>query len=119
MGGRIEVAGVVRDGTHHSPLGAVQEPTGESWPDGEGVLVVRQEALHIASPPLAAPTGMVGFAAVVTARAARGPRAAISLAAGDALLEAEVPASRPLVVGHEVTVHIPRSACSVVSLVVE
>lgn len=114
MGGRIEVEGVVRGGVHHSPLGSVEAPDGDSWPEGEAVLVVRHEAVHLASPSVPAPRGMTGVTAVVTARHARGPRAAIELAAGTATLAAEVPASRPLAVGQEVAAHIPRSACTVV-----
>ncbi|UTT61873.1 ABC transporter ATP-binding protein [Microcella humidisoli] len=116
MGGRIELVGEVRDGTHHSAIGAVPAPEGETWADGRGMLVVRHEAVHVSTLPAEAPPGMVGVDAVVADRRPRGPRAEITLACGDALLEAEVPASRPLVVGQRASAHIPRSACSVVAL---
>ena len=114
MGGRIEVDGHVREGAHHSSLGVIEAPAGDTWGEGPGVLVVRHEALHLASPPRPAPGGMATVAAVVTGRQPRGPRAAITLAVGDATLEAEVPAGRPLAVGERVAVHIPLSACSIV-----
>ena len=116
MGGRIELPGEVRDGVHHSALGAIAAAHGETWVDGPGVLVVRHEALHVSTLAVAVPDGMVGVEAVVTDRRPRGPRAEVALACGDAMLEAEVPAGRPLVVGQTATVHIPRSACSVVPI---
>ncbi len=116
MGGRIELPGEVREGVHHSGLGAVSAPDDETWADGPGVLVVRHEAVHVSTLPVEVPFGMVGVEVVVADRRARGPRAEITLACGDARLEAEVPASRPLVVGQRATAHIPRSACTVVPI---
>lgn len=114
MGGRIELHGEVRAGMHHSAIGSVASPGGETWAEGPGVLVVRHEAVHISTFEVAVPDGMVGVEVVVTDRRARGPRAEVTLACGDAMMEAEVPASRPLVVGQRATAHIPRSACTVV-----
>ncbi|MBX9473023.1 ABC transporter ATP-binding protein [Microcella sp.] len=116
MGGRIELAGEVRSGVHHSAIGSVPAPDGDSWADGPGMLVVRHEAVHVSTLPVEVPPGMVGVEVVVADRRARGPRAEITLACGDGVLEAEVPASRPLVVGQSATAHIPRSACTVVPL---
>ncbi|WRL67197.1 ATP-binding cassette domain-containing protein [Blastococcus brunescens] len=45
LGGRTEVAGMVRDGRHESPLGALELP--ERIPDGPAVLVVRHEAVTV------------------------------------------------------------------------
>ena len=114
MGGRIEVPGEVRDGVHHSELGIVAAPAGESWFDGPGMLVVRHEAVHLATLGVAAPEGMVGVDVVVADRRARGARSEVTLACGDTLIEAEIPASRPVAVGQRATAHIPRSACTVV-----
>ncbi|OYX56248.1 MAG: hypothetical protein B7Y93_04035 [Micrococcales bacterium 32-70-13] len=116
MGGRIELPGEVGNGVHRSALGAIAAPDGESWPEGPGMLVVRHEAVHVAPLESAVPDGMVAVEVVVADRRARGPRAEISLACGEAMLEAEVPASRPLVVGQRAITHIPRSACTVVPL---
>lgn len=116
MGGRIEIAGEVRAGVHHSALGAVPAADGETWVDGPGMLVVRHEALQVSTTDAPAPDGMVSLEATVTERRARGPRAELSLATSDVVLDAEVPASRPLAVGERATVHVPRSACSVVAM---
>lgn len=116
MGGRIELPGEVREGVHHSALGAVSPAEGEQWTEGPGMLVVRHEAVHVSTLPVAVPVGMVEVDVVVADRRPRGPRAEVTLACGEALLEAEVPASRPLVVGQRATVHIPRSACTVVPI---
>ena len=114
MGGRIELAGEVRAGVHHSAIGEVPAPEGEDWADGIGMLVVRHEAVHVSTLPVEVPPGMVAVDVVVADRRARGPRAELTLACGVAVLEAEVPASRPLAVGQSATAHIPRSACTVV-----
>ncbi|MDK3255343.1 ABC transporter ATP-binding protein [Blastococcus capsensis] len=45
LGGRTEVAGVVRDGRHESPLGSLDLPA--PVPDGPAVLVVRHEAVQV------------------------------------------------------------------------
>ncbi|KQV24633.1 ABC transporter ATP-binding protein [Yonghaparkia sp. Root332] len=137
MGGRIELAGVVRDGAHVSAIGRVAAPEGETWAEGSGVLVVRQEAIQVAAAGASAPEGFVAVDVVVADRRARGPRAELALAisgagsvveaatdqATDALadaspaaeLVAEVPASRPLAIGERATALIPRSACTVVA----
>lgn len=118
MGGRIELPGTVRDGVHRSAIGAVQVADGERWPDGEGVLVVRHEAVQViavsAGDRVEAPDGMVALDAVVADRRPRGPRALLLLAIGEVQLDAEVPASRPLAIGMPVTALLPRSACTVV-----
>ena len=114
MGGRIEVPGEVRDGVHHSELGAVAAPDGESWFDGPAMLVVSHEAVHLATLGVEAPEGMVGVDVVVADRRARGARSEVTLVCGDTLIEAEIPASRPVAVGQRATAHIPRSACTVV-----
>ncbi|WP_168915369.1 ABC transporter ATP-binding protein [Microcella flavibacter] len=119
MGGRIELPGSVVDGVHTSAIGTVAAPSGELWPDGEGVLVMRHEAVQIISgdaPPRDDAT--LALDAVVAARRARGARAALELLIGEGpaatTLEAEVAASRPLTAGQRVTALIPRSACAVV-----
>ena len=125
MGGRIEVPGTVRDGMHHSSLGAVAAPEGESWADGEGVLVLRHEALQVITGDAPArDDATIALDAVVAARRTRGARAVLELAIGasrsigetgpSVTLEAEVAASRALEIGQRVTVLIPRYACSVV-----
>lgn len=118
MGGRIELRGDVRDSVHHSPIGAVPAPDGETWVDGEGVLVVRHEAIQVVVSPagvgVACPEGMVAVDAVVAERRPRGPRAELVLMTDVAELHAEVPASRPMAVGAAVTALLPRSACTVV-----
>lgn len=116
MGGRIELSGEVRDGVHHSALGAIAPAVGETWAEGPGMLVVRHEAVHVATLPVEVPEGMVGVEAVVAERRARGPRAELTLACDETLIEAEVPTSRPIVVGQRATAHIPRSACTVVPI---
>ena len=70
LGGRTEVAGVVRDGRHVSPLGALALP--ERVADGPGVLVVRHEAAAVTPPAEGDCTGTVvrlrrrGLRALVT-----------------------------------------------------
>lgn len=123
MGGRIELAGVVRDGAHESAIGRVTAPDGETWAEGAGVLVVRQEAIQVAAAGASAPEGFVAVDVVVADRKARGPRAELALAVDGAEnvaettaeLVAEVPASRPLAIGERATALIPRSACTVVA----
>lgn len=113
MGGRIEIPGEVVAGAHRSALGDIPAPAGDTWPEGPGTLVVRHEAVHVSTLPGAVPEGMVGVPVTVTERRSRGPRADVVLAAGDAMLSAEIPAGRPLAVGQSAIAHIPRSACSV------
>lgn len=116
MGGRIELAGEVRGSVHHSAIGAVPAPEGETWVDGARMLVVRHEALQVVPAGARALEGMVALSATVADRRARGPRAELTLAVAGVLLDAEVPASRPLAVGEAVTVQVPRSACTVVAM---
>jgi len=128
MGGRNELPGTVIGGVHRSAAGGVPAPEGETWAEGSGVLVVRQEALQVAAAGASAPEGFVALAVVVVDRRARGPRAELELAVvtddaadarpdsfGSPRLLAEVPAGRPLAVGDRATVLVPRSACTVVA----
>lgn len=72
LGGRTEVPGVVRDGRHESPLGALDLPG--RFPDGPAVLVMRHEAVRVttATDPAADVVGTVvrlrrrGLRALVT-----------------------------------------------------
>ncbi|RZS59263.1 putative spermidine/putrescine transport system ATP-binding protein [Microcella putealis] len=111
MGGRNEVEGTVSEGVHYSALGAIAAPEGEQWPDGVGVLVVRQEALRLGEPL----PGEAGVRGVVAASALRGPRAHVVVDVNGAALECETAAISAPEVGTEVTVSIPLAGCAVLA----
>jgi hypothetical protein len=50
MGGRNEVPGEVHGHHHHSVLGSLALPVDVRPPQGPGVLVFRQESLHVTEP---------------------------------------------------------------------
>ncbi|MDI3195879.1 hypothetical protein QK290_13945 [Pseudarthrobacter sp. AL07] len=47
MGGTNEITGTVRGGVHYSALGDLDLPADTDWPDGPGVMVIRQESISI------------------------------------------------------------------------
>lgn len=111
MGGRNEIAGTVTEGRHHSALGAIAAPDGEQWPDGDAVLVVRQEALRLGEPS----PGETGVRGRVARSALRGPRSHVVVDVADARLELETAAISAPEVGAEVTVSIPHAGCAVLA----
>lgn len=126
MGGRNELPGEVEGGAdggvHVSDAGRISAPDGETWAEGPGTLVVRQEALQVAAAGTPAAPGFAALTAVVAERRIRGPRSEVLLAVaggtgteGNAtVLTAEISTTRALAVGEEAVVLVPRSACTVV-----
>ncbi|RZU33627.1 ABC transporter ATP-binding protein [Blastococcus saxobsidens] len=108
LGGRTEVRGVVRDGRHESPLGALDLP--EQVPDGPAVLVVRHEAVRVtgSADPAADVVGTV-----VRARR-RGLRALVTVevvgAGGEATVEAELEPGSDAPTGRPVGLRLPVEA---------
>lgn len=105
LGGRTEVAGTVRAGVHHSPLGTLALP-GQAG-DGPAVLVVRQEAVALtaATDPAADALGTV-----VRVRR-RGLRALVTVEVtgngGTAVVDAEVEPGHEVTSGRTVGLRLP------------
>ena len=114
LGGRNEIAGEVRDGWHHSPLGAVRvtAPVAE----GPGVLVVRQEAVRLTAPDDADADAR---GTVVRVRR-RGPRALVTVEVGGpetlvpARVTAELGSGQVMSVGRDVGLRLPAEELAVV-----
>jgi putative spermidine/putrescine transport system ATP-binding protein len=112
LGGRNELAGEVRDGWHHSPLGALRVTA--PVPDGPGVLVVRQEAVRLTAADDADVRGTV-----VRIRR-RGPRALVTVEVGGvgtdvaARVTAELGSDQVLSVGRVVGLRLPPEKLAVV-----
>jgi putative spermidine/putrescine transport system ATP-binding protein len=112
MGGRNEIAGEVRDGRHHSTLGAVPVPPGT--PTGFGILVIRQEDIAV----LDDGTGLADAGAipgVVESVRVAGARSEIAVRCGDALLHAEAPPAQRCQLGDRIRLLLPTAAVHVVS----
>ncbi|MBA3251953.1 MAG: ABC transporter ATP-binding protein [Geodermatophilaceae bacterium] len=115
LGGRNEIAGQVRDGWHHSALGALRVTTPVA--NGPGVLVVRQEAVQLTAPD-AVDADAPGT--VVRVRR-RGPRALITVEVGErgpvppARVTAELGPGPALPVGRDVGVLLPVEELAVVA----
>lgn len=108
MGGRNAVAGDVRNGRHHSSLGAVVVPAGT--PEGAGHLVVRQEDVIVTDAP-----GTTGLIAEVAAVRVAGPRSEVALRVGEVVLHAEVPSMTSRRPGERVGVALPPEAVHIVA----
>jgi putative spermidine/putrescine transport system ATP-binding protein len=112
LGGRNEIAGEVRGGWHHSPLGVFRVAT--SVADGPGVLLIRQEAVELTG----ADADAVGT--VVRVRR-RGPRALVTVEVGGpdrpgtARVTAELGPGLQLEVGRDVGLRLPAEALAVVA----
>lgn len=131
MGGRNAVLGEVRDGIHHSALGAVPARGAR---DGAGYLLVRQEDVSVhdmrsagSAPALdraaGASTGdgsavdadTVVLAGVIEAVRVSGPRSELAVRCGDVMLHAEDASSSSCREGDRVSVTIPVGSVHVVS----
>ena len=110
MGGRNEIPGVVRDGRHHSALGAVS--LASEAREGTGVLVIRQEDI-ILSDTSAGDTSPAIRGLVESVRLA-GPRAEVAVRCGDVLLHAEASPARSYAVGDPTAVNFPRDSVHVI-----
>ncbi|WP_434614587.1 ABC transporter ATP-binding protein [Arthrobacter sp. A5] len=108
MGGANEIPGTVRNGCHHSALGALRLPGDTTWPPGPGILLVRQESIEVG------PGNGPGLHATVSGLRVLGPRRLVSVDAAGVLLRAEIPWGRALAAGDTVTLSIPTSALAVV-----
>jgi putative spermidine/putrescine transport system ATP-binding protein len=112
MGGRNEIAGEVRDGSHHSTLGAV--PVSLGTPTGFGILVIRQEDIAV----LDDGTGLAdagAIAGVVESVRVAGARSEIAVRCGDALLHAEAPPTQRCQLGDRIRLLLPTAAVHVVA----
>jgi putative spermidine/putrescine transport system ATP-binding protein len=114
LGGRNEIAGEVRDGWHHSPLGALRLPGTVN--DGPGILVVRQEAVRVTA---ADDAGADACGTVVRIRR-RGPRSLVTVEVGrhghtgSAQVTAELAPGPELAVGATIGVRLPVAELAVV-----
>jgi putative spermidine/putrescine transport system ATP-binding protein len=110
LGGRTEVAGVVRGGRHVSPLGVLELPG--PAPDGPAVLVVRHEAVALTAPGDGDATGTV-----VRVRR-RGLRSLVTVEVtgdgGTASVDAELGPGEDVPTGRTVGLRIPVADRSVV-----
>ncbi|MEO8219788.1 MAG: ABC transporter ATP-binding protein [Specibacter sp.] len=109
MGGANEIPGTVRNGFHHSALGAIPLPEDTTWPPGPGMLLVRQESIEVGL------GNGAGIPATVTGLRALGPRRLVSLDASGTQLQAEVHWGRALAPGDTVTLGIPTTVLAVVA----
>ena len=111
LGGRTEVAGVVRGGRHHSPLGALDLPS--PVPDGPGVLVVRHEAVGVTPPADGDARGTVvrvrrrGLRSLITVE--------VSGDGGTASVDAELGPGQDVPTGRAVGLRLPVADRSVVA----
>ncbi|GAB3252224.1 ABC transporter ATP-binding protein [Alteromonas gracilis] len=97
LGGFAEVVGGVREGLHHSAWGEV--PVAQGVADGDAVLLVRREALH-----LTREVDGPGIDARVARRRASGTRSVLSLETSAGEVEVEVAGDDPTGVGARVRV---------------
>ena len=112
MGGRNEIPGEVRGGSHHSTLGAVAVPP--ETPEGRGILVIRQEDVAVlddgnGAAPASAISGVVESVKVA------GARSEIVVRCGDALVHAEAPPTQRRRVGDRVELLLPVQAVQVMT----
>ncbi len=115
MGGVNEVPGTVLAGVHLSPVGAVE--LADRTPDGDGVLVVRQEAVAARLLSDGEATSDGESRGTVSAIRHLGPRRTITVEFGSAdaraELQAELPPGQPVAVGTMVAVRLPATSVSV------
>ncbi|MET3811468.1 ABC transporter ATP-binding protein [Arthrobacter sp. UYEF3] len=112
MGGTNEITGTVRDGVHYSALGDLNLPADKDWPDGPGVLVIRQESISIQE-NYRSPAGH-GVPGIVTDIRVLGPRRLVTVDVSGITLQAEAPWGRLLGAGDAVRLTIPVSARALV-----
>ena len=112
MGGTNEITGTVRDGVHYSALGDLVLPADTDWPEGPGVLVIRQESISIQDNSRG-PAGHDVPAIVMDIRVL-GPRRLVTVDASGITLKAEAPWGRLLDVGDDIRLTIPVSARALV-----
>lgn len=112
MGGRNEVPGDVREGRHHSALGALRVPP--ETPEGSGILVVRQEDVAVADAS-ERDASSLSFLGVVASVRLAGARSEVVVRCGDLLLHAETPPAQPRAVGDQVAITLPPDAVHVVA----
>jgi putative spermidine/putrescine transport system ATP-binding protein len=112
LGGRNEIDGEVRDGWHHSALGALRVTAPVT--DGPGVLVVRHEAVRLTTADDADARGTV-----VRVRR-RGPRALVTVEVGGpetaapARVTAELGSGQVMSMGRDVGLRLPAEELAVV-----
>lgn len=112
MGGRNEIPGEVRDGSHHSALGSVPVPP--ETPDGPGTLVIRQEDVAVLD-DAAGSTDAAAITGVVESTRVAGARSEIVVRCGDARVHAEAPPTQRCQIGDRVRLGLPVSAVHVVA----
>jgi len=111
MGGENFIRGAVRDGVHHSEIGAVM--VDEGTPEGPGVLVFRHESVGLALGHDPLPTsGALPGTVVATCRS--GLRWSATVQVGEARVQVEVPGTVNAQEGDAVTVTLPEGILSVV-----
>jgi putative spermidine/putrescine transport system ATP-binding protein len=114
LGGRNEICGEVRDGWHHSALGAVRVT--DRVADGPGILVVRQEAVRLA----AADDADADARGTVVRVRRRGPQALVTVEVGGpgtlgpARVTAELRSGTVVPVGGDVGLLLPADELAVV-----
>ncbi|MEV8267293.1 ABC transporter ATP-binding protein [Microbacterium sp. NPDC076911] len=106
MGGRTAIAGIVADGVHHSVLGPVVVDA--DTPDGEGLLVIRQECVQIAD--------AAEFSGVIAHVARKGARREATIACQSAELVADLPPGDTARPGDVVRFRFAPGAASVVPI---
>ncbi|WP_341956196.1 ABC transporter ATP-binding protein [Microbacterium sp. LWH13-1.2] len=112
MGGRNAVPGEVRNGRHHSALGAVPVPL--DTPTGSGTLVIRQEDVAVLDGGVG-PADTGSIAGVVESIRVTGARSEITVRCGEALLHAEAPPTQRCQLGDRIRVMLPTTAVHVVA----
>ena len=111
MGGLNEIPGIVTAGVHSSVMGRV--PVASGTADGQGTLVIRQEAVAVIPAGAGASGGLVG---VVSGIRRQGPRSTIEIAfAAELAIFADVPPGSSLAVGSHVEVRFPAGSVHVVT----
>lgn len=109
MGGRTRIAGEVRDGIHHSPVGSrrLRHPLA----DGPGVLVLRHEDVELR--PVGAAPDTACVAGTVAAIRVTGPRAEITVDVAGATVHVEASSAAAWRIGDLAELVLPEGAATV------
>ncbi|MET3707299.1 hypothetical protein ABIB17_001936 [Arthrobacter sp. UYEF6] len=113
MGGTNEITGTVRGGVHYSALGDLDLPADTDWPDGPGVMVIRQESISILD-DARGPAGH-GVPAIATDMRVLGPRRLVTVDVSGVTLQTEAPGGRLLGTGDAIRITIPVSARALIA----
>lgn len=109
MGGINEIHGYLEGGVHHSALGALTVPPGNTLADGPAVLLVRHEMIRIVDSAAEVPRG------VLCGAQPAGLRYIADVRVGTAVVKVELPTGSAVAIGSTVGLNIPLTARTAVN----